>query len=212
MRSNGKRSVIVIDDDPDIRFTIGEICSYAGYEATFASSGEIGYRIAKDDRPDLAIVDYHMPGWDGVKTVRALSALGYGMAIIVLTVDERQEIAERFMEAGASDFAVKPIKAPDLLARIRVNLRIRDLYAGMAERREGLDLDKGMSPATMRLVADYLATLKEPATAETVAGGTGLAYQTVHRYLQELVQRGLARVEPVYGQLGRPKNHYESIT
>lgn len=200
--------VLIIDNDPDIVFTIGEICEYCGYTHVDAPSGEAGYWLAQEHRPKLAVVDYHMPGWDGLLTVQKLKSLGLPMAILVLTVDERQEVAERFMEAGATDFAIKPIKAPDLMARMKVNLRIQDIQASLNERREREYLEKGMSKATLRLITDYLEAQAGPVTTEEAAAGLGLAYQTVHRYLQYMAESGLAELQPLYGQVGRPKNAY----
>ena len=119
-----KAKILVIDDDEDIVYTITEICNYAGYEVLSANNGQKGYELYKKVLPDLVIVDFHMPGWDGMKTVRQLKQLDEAAAILVLTVDERQEVSDRFIEVGASDFAIKPIKAPDLIARINVNLKI----------------------------------------------------------------------------------------
>ena len=52
-----------------------------------------------------------------------LRALSHTVPIIVFTIDESQEVADQFLQAGASDFALKPIKAPDIISRIKLHLR-----------------------------------------------------------------------------------------
>ena len=183
-----KAKILVIDDDEDIVYTITEICSYAGYEVISANNGQKGYELYKKVMPDLVIVDFHMPGWDGMKTVRQLKMLDEAAAVLVLTVDERQEVSDRFIEVGASDFAIKPIKAPDLIARINVNLKISAIQRAAKKAKENVFVDKGISAATLSLIVGFLKDQKEELTMEEISSGVSLAYQTVHRYIQHMLE------------------------
>ena len=203
-----KAKILVIDDEADIVYTIKEICQYAGYEVLTATNGGDGYEQYKLTKPDLVIVDYHMPGWDGLTTVKRIKAFDEAVAVLVLTVDERQEVADKFIEAGATDFAIKPIKAPDLIARINVNLKIRSIQMESQKKKESLFIEKGISSATLSLILSYLNALEVGVTIEDVATGVNLAYQTVHRYMHHLLENGTIEVIPIYGQIGRPKNKY----
>ena len=80
-----------------------------------------------------------------------LRALSHTVPIIVFTIDESQEVADQFLQAGASDFALKPIKAPDIISRIKLHLRLLE-----REHQKQAPLDKGLSEATMQLVLDSL--------------------------------------------------------
>lgn len=204
-----KAKILVIDDDEDIVYTITEICNYAGYEVLSASNGLKGYELYKKMLPDLVIVDYHMPGWDGMKTVRQLKLMDEAVAILVLTVDERQDVSDRFIEVGATDFAIKPIKAPDLIARINVNLKISAIQRAAKKAKENVFVDKGISAATLSLIMSYLKEQTDGITIEEISAGVSLAYQTVHRYVQHMLETEVIEVIPVYGQLGRPKNKYK---
>ncbi len=203
-----KPKILIIDDEADIVFTITEICTFAGYDAYSATNGYDGYQLYQSIQPDLVIVDYHMPGWDGLKTVKKLKQLNDAVAILVLTVDERQEVSDCFMEAGATDFAIKPIKAPDLIARMKVNLKISHMQQLAKKAQASVFVDKGISSATLQLIESFLGAQEEGLTIEEIASGVSLAYQTVHRYIHHMLELERVVVIPIYGQLGRPKNKY----
>lgn len=203
--------IVIIDDEPDILYTIKEICQHGGWEAATASNGKQGYELCRLHKPNLAIVDYHMPDWDGLTTVKKIRQLDNAVSILVLTVDERQEIAEKFIEAGATDFAIKPIKSPDLISRIKMNLKINEVQKRYMEEKSQTYIDKGISPATLSIICDYLREQVEGLTIDDMTSGLNLAYQTVHRYVQYLIEEKKIEIVPIYGQIGRPKNKYRLI-
>lgn len=203
--------VVIIDDEPDILYTIKEICSYGGWEAATASNGKQGYELCKLHRPSLAIVDYHMPDWDGLTTVKRIRQLDNAVSILVLTVDERQDIAEKFIAAGATDFAIKPIKSPDLISRIKMNLKINEIQKNYIEEKHQVYIDKGISPATLSIICEFVKEQGGGLTIDEISCGLNLAYQTVHRYIQYLLEEKKIEIIPIYGQLGRPKNMYRLL-
>lgn len=203
--------ILIIDDEQDILFTIQEICNFAGFDSITAKNGQEGFELYKKYKPDLVIVDYHMPGWDGMTTVKKLKTLDEAVAILVLTVDERQEISDKFIEIGATDFAIKPIKAPDLIARINVNLKISQIQREAQRSKQMVFVEKGISNATLSLIENYMRGRTEELTMEEISAGVNLAYQTVHRYIQHMLETNRVEVIPIYGQLGRPKNKYKSL-
>ncbi len=201
--------VLIIDDNEDIRFTVSEICDFAGWTPVTAGNGFEGAELFKSEKPDLVVVDYHMPMLDGMETIEQIRKTDRKVPIIVLTVDERQEIADEFLAIGATDFALKPIKAPDLIARIKVNLRIAQLLkieSGLAE-----DNVKGISGATQKIIIEFMKQQGEPLTIEEITEGVELAYQTVHRYLMNMVREGRVITVCDYGKVGRPKNRYRLV-
>ncbi len=201
--------ILVIDDDADIRFTISEICRFGGWEPLLAANGQEGLEVFSLNNPELVLVDYHMPVQDGLNTVRAIRELDAWVPVLVLTVDERQEVADKFLDQGATDFALKPIKAPDLIARIRINLRIGELQRQKQHQQEKVFVTKGISASTLTIIEDFLKIQQEALTIEEVTGQVGLAYQTVHRYLMYLVEEGKVQLECDYGKVGRPRNRYK---
>lgn len=211
MKKECTPKIVIIDDEPDVLYTIKEICLYGGWEAATASSGKQGHELCRINKPNLAIVDYHMPDWDGLTTVKRIRQLDNVVSILVLTVDERQETAEKFIAAGATDFAIKPIKSPDLISRIKINLKINDIQQKYIEDKRQVYIDKGISPATLSIMCDFLEEQGGGLTIDEIAIGLNLAYQTVHRYVQYLIEEKMIEIIPIYGQIGRPKNKYRLL-
>lgn len=198
----GARLVILaIDDDAAILYTLEAIAELAGWELVKARNAEEAFSVWMKHRPDLVLVDYHLPGMDGVTLVKKLRAVDGAVPIVVLTVDDRHELAARFRAAGATDFALKPIKAPDLISRLELNLKLSSFQRSQV-------VEKGISSETMDLVLHYLEKQTEPQTLNQIAAGTGLAYPTVHRYLSHLQNLGLVSSSDDYGKVGRPRKRY----
>lgn len=196
--------ILVIDDNEMIRFTIKEICDHGGWNSIEAENGQEGVEIFKKIKPNLVLVDYHMPALDGVRTVREIRKLDSSVPIIVLTVEESNEVAEKFFHAGATDFALKPIKAPDLISRIRINLKMAQLQKD----HKSAFVDKGINSATMQSIKSFMVERNKALTINEIQKALPIAYQTVHRYLNHLVEVGEVQVTSHYGKKGRPKNMY----
>lgn len=198
--------ILIIDDNEDILFALSAICDFKGWKSITATRVVDGIQKFKDVVPDIVLIDYHMPVINGIVGVQKIRELSKEVPIIVLTVEEKQEIADAFMEVGASDFALKPIKAPDLISRINVHLKWIDQ---ISSRKNGYrDYAKGINIGTLNIIEDYMTMKKSEYTISKIAKDTGLAYQTVHRYLQHLISYGVVVVDQHYGKVGRPKQVY----
>lgn len=198
-------TILSIDDDPQICFALGELFRFQGWRAVTAGDVKKGLEAFRHYAPDVVLIDYHMPGLSGIEGVKLLRRESASVPIIVFTIDESQSVADSFLSAGASDFALKPIKAPDIISRIRLHLRMAQ------QSRTEQPFFKGISGGTLEIIMDFLTVQSDYLTANQIAEGTGLAYQTVYRYLQHLVQeKRVERVE-VYGKVGRPKQVFRRI-
>lgn len=208
MGTSDKPKVLVVDDDEGILYTLKAIGQVAGWSVNTTTEPNIALASLERNTYDVIIVDYHMPDMDGVELVREIRKTGTKVPIIVLTVDERISLAERFIETGASDFAIKPIKAADFISRIRLHL----MTAGPPKPTLPEDLPKGLSPQTMDLVLETLRELEateEWVTADDLAARIGIAYPTVWRYLGVLEQEGSLEMRLEYGGRGRPSKLYK---
>lgn len=207
------KKILIVDDNKDILFALSEICNYKGWIPYTASNVEKGIEIFKDNHIDLIIMDYHMPVINGMLGVKLMRSLSEDVSIIVLTVEESQEIADAFIEAGANDFALKPIKAPDLISRLSVHLNTSKSEKANSKKvtSEYKEYTKGISVKTLEIIEEFMIKADESLTMANISKGTGLAYQTVHRYLQHLVDHKIVELEQNYGKVGRPKQYYKWI-
>lgn len=205
---NEKIIILSIDNDEQIRYSLGALFATQHWETLDAGDMKEGLRLFSQQQPDVVLIDYHMPDINGILGVQMLRALDTQVPIIVFTIDESQSVADDFLLAGASDFALKPIRAPDLISRINLHLRL------VAQSRENISseaspfVNKGIGEPTLNLIKEYFHHHSDFLSADAIAKGTGLAYQTVYRYLQYLVKDKLVEVQTSYGRIGRPRQSY----
>jgi two-component system, OmpR family, response regulator MprA len=121
--------VLVVDDDDAIRSTLARSLGAEGYAVDVAADGHQALTVARDQTPDLVVLDLMLPGLTGLDVCRRLRAAEHHLPIVLLTA--RDAVADRVtgLEAGADDYLVKPFAFEELLARVRVCLRRRE---GMA--------------------------------------------------------------------------------
>lgn len=203
--------ILIIDDDQSLRYMLGEICKYAGWEFITAENGKQGLKAFQSEAPDVLLIDYHMPEMDGYQTLIEIRKLNHHVPIIILTVDERQEIADQFLEEGATDFALKPVRAPDIIARIQLHIRLANMQ-DTQNIQEEVFTTKGISKKTLNHVATYMQSLDAPASVDQIAKEIGLAYPTVYRYVMHLLDTGQAKQITSYQKIGRPKMLYRWFT
>jgi two-component system KDP operon response regulator KdpE len=115
-------SILVVDDEPQIRRVIRTTLSSNGYVILECRSGEEALETLHRERPDLVLLDINMPGMGGLETCREIRA-AYDIPIIMLTVRNSERDKVNALDAGADDYVVKPFGMEELLARIRAALR-----------------------------------------------------------------------------------------
>jgi two-component system KDP operon response regulator KdpE len=115
-------SILIVDDDPQIRRVLRTALVSRSYEVTTARSGEEALEKVREERYDLVLLDMNMPGMGGTEACRALRR-ECDAAIIMLTVRNAEQDKVEALDAGADDYVTKPFGMPELLARIRAALR-----------------------------------------------------------------------------------------
>lgn len=115
--------VLIVEDEPKIANFLRRGLAYEGYEVQVAYTGEEGLAMAREEPPDLVILDIMLPGIDGMEVCRRLRRNHADMPILMLTA--RDAIPDRVagLDAGADDYLVKPFAFDELLARLRALLR-----------------------------------------------------------------------------------------
>ncbi len=205
-------TILSIDDDESIRFALKAVIESQGWTAVTAENVAVGLERYKEFKPNLILIDYHMPRINGFEGVRMIRALDEDVPIIVFTIDESQELADRFLEVGATDFAMKPIRTPDIISRIKLHIKLIQTRATTPVKpKVALVPTKGIGMATLELVLDALSQVDDFITVEEISDISGLAYQTTYRYLQYLSAENIVEVKSTYGKVGRPKQTYKLI-
>jgi two-component system response regulator MprA len=139
---SGER-ILVIEDEARIAQFIERGLIYEGYRVSLARDGQSGLALARDHPPDLVILDWMLPGIDGLEVCKRLRAAG-DVPILMLTA--KDDIKDRVtgLDAGADDYLVKPFSVDELMARVRALFR-RAIPASRPEvlRFADLTLDTG---------------------------------------------------------------------
>jgi DNA-binding response OmpR family regulator len=115
--------ILLVEDEIKLaRFVELELSS-EGYQVSVANDGMTGLTLARESSPDLAILDWMLPGLSGLEICRRLRATGNSIPVILLTA--KDEVSDRVagLDAGADDYVIKPFSIEELLARIRAHLR-----------------------------------------------------------------------------------------
>lgn len=117
-----KERILIIEDDEAILKVLRRALVYEGYQVDTALDGETGLILARDYHPDLVVIDWMLPGMDGLEVCQRLRATGK-IPIMMLTAKDTVQDRVQGLDAGADDYVVKPFDLEELTARIRALMR-----------------------------------------------------------------------------------------
>lgn len=122
MATNGRGTVLVVDDDPVARRLIRASVQPDGYHVIEAEDAETGANIIENERPDLLILDVELPGMSGFEL---LARMSHELSVPVIVLSARVSESDRVLglDLGAADYVVKPFLPRELAARVRSLLR-----------------------------------------------------------------------------------------
>ncbi len=187
----GSPSILVVDDEPDIRQLVQEILQDEGYKVSIAENADAAREMRKAGKIDLALLDIWMPGTDGISLLREWSEGGLPFQVIMMSGHGSVETAVEATKLGAYDFIEKPISLAKLLLTVQ-----RALEAGSLLR-ENIGLKKklsapqepiGVSPA-MRQLHDTIERLAQHDTWVLISGEAGVGKATLAQYIHTRSQR-----------------------
>ena len=111
--------LLVVEDEPKVADALREGLESDGYEVAVANSGESAFYRLTTDRFDVIILDFTLPGRDGLEILSAVRRQGLETPVVVLTARDTLEDRVIGLDAGADDYLVKPFAFAELVARIR---------------------------------------------------------------------------------------------
>jgi len=124
---NNERRILVVDDDPAVRRIVIEALKNQGYQVHDVSSGKDALQAADQIKPHLILLDVNMPGMNGIGVLQHLRHREDYVSVIFVSGQSSTEEVIRGLDTGADDYVTKPFKVMELLARVRAQLRIKDL-------------------------------------------------------------------------------------
>lgn len=130
--------ILVVDDEPQIRRVMRTTLVAQGHVVADARTGEEALDTLRKERFDLVLLDLNMPGIGGLEACRLIRGSS-DVAIVVLSVRSSEKDKVEALDAGADDYITKPFSVPELLARIRANLRRMPLSGDLSHRVIHLD-------------------------------------------------------------------------
>jgi len=135
------RTILIAEDDRQVREALERALRFEGYSVATADDGAAALAAVDESKPDVIVLDVSMPHVDGLSVCRRLRARGDQIPILMLTA--RGEIQDRVdgLDAGADDYLAKPFALDELLARLRVLLRRIDSSGVSRLTFEDLDVD-----------------------------------------------------------------------
>jgi DNA-binding response OmpR family regulator len=209
-------TILVIDDDPSLRDTLGVMLEREGFQPVLAGDGSSGFERAITLKPRLILVDLRMPRLSGTEVCKRLRARGMKTPLIVLSAAGSEIDKVRLLEIGADDYMVKPFGVRELLARIRAVLRrtsagdTKVIEFGQVEvdltrrvvRREGQDLK--LTRAEYNLLTYFLQNPVRVLTREAILNSVwGYDYCPLTRTVDAHVVRLRQKLEP---EAARPRH------
>lgn len=173
-------TILVIDDDENLRETIGVMLEQEGFRAVLVADGKAGFERALSLKPELILVDLRLPGMSGVEICKQLRASNVRTPIIVLSAIGQEVDKVVLLEMGADDYVVKPFGTRELLARIRAVLRRAspDAHTVMHFSDTEIDLERRvvsrrgeelkLTPAEYNLLTYFLHNPDRPLTRDMI--------------------------------------------
>jgi response regulator of citrate/malate metabolism len=217
------RTVLVVDDDfmvasIHIRF-VERIDGFTvvGTAATGRGALEEIERL----RPDLVLLDVHLPDITGIEVLRTLRSAGNQVGVVIVTAAREADTVRAAAAGGAAHYVVKPFEFDDLRVRLEAWRSAEDALTGQSPAQGDIDavftpvvagppraLPKGLSAPTADSVLEVLGSGVEVSASEC-AEQVGISRVSARRYLEHFVETGRATIRLQYGG-GRPERRYRA--
>lgn len=136
--SRGSYRILVVDDSPIDRLMLSSILKKEGFQTLAASNGAEGLQQARDAQPDIILLDVLMPGENGFETCSKIKKDPSTSSIPVIFLSSANDKNSRIsgLTGGAVDYITKPFETEEVLARLRIHLRIKEAFEALIEQQK----------------------------------------------------------------------------
>ena len=131
------KTILIVEDETNIVDILSFNLEREGYNTIEAYDGQTGLQLAREQNPDLILLDLMLPQMDGFEVCRRLRADGSSIPIIMLTAREEEADKVMGLELGADDYITKPFAMAELMARVRANIRRAGMVTPGVEQTDG---------------------------------------------------------------------------
>lgn len=122
-------TILIVEDNPDMRELFAEVLSESGYKCLSASNGDEAMDIMDEDVVDLVVADIMMPKMNGYELIKALRDAKYEIPILVVTAKDQFDDMQMGFKLGCDDYMIKPINVKELVLRVQALLRRAKIFA-----------------------------------------------------------------------------------
>jgi len=126
--SLNNHSILIVEDEPSLIFTLRDTLETEGYQTRVAENGDQALSIIEEMPPDLMILDVMLPGMSGFDVCQKIREQNLNFPIIILTARDQEIDKVTGLNIGADDYITKPFGVKELLARIKARLRRSDEF------------------------------------------------------------------------------------
>jgi response regulator of citrate/malate metabolism len=191
--------------------------------AAVARSGQEALRVLGGQAVDLVLLDFYLPDMSGLDVCRAMRSAGVRADVIAVTSARDMETVRAAISQGVVQYLMKPFTFAAMRDKLQSYREYRATLDSSTSAQDQMVVDralavlrgspetalpKGLSQATLSLVAEALDARTEPASASDLASATGVSRVTARRYLEHLVANGAAEQSLRYAKAGRPEVLY----
>ena len=188
------KRVLIVDDEKNMRWVLGQALSSDGFEVAEAADGNAALEQVTEFEPDVMILDHRMPGKDGMEVLRFLRAKGQTFPIIMLTAHGNVATAVEAMKAGATEYLTKPFDLEELKIAIDKALQYSGLAAEVERLRSELDAQYDVegivaSDPGMMSVLETVAKVAPTSATVMIYGESGTGKELIARAVHNLSER-----------------------
>ncbi len=182
-------SILVVDDEKNMRFVVGRALKGAGHEVHEASSGMAALAAIDESAPDMVLLDQRMPGMDGLSTLKEIKNRQPEMPVVMLTAHGNVGDAVAAMKAGASDYLTKPFDVDELKLAVDKALKLKRLERQVDFLRG--ELERGHASGIVgesKQMHKIMATVKQVAASNAtvmIYGESGTGKELIAKAIHE---------------------------
>jgi len=186
--------ILIVDDEPGIRFGVRDFLESEGLEADEAESIASAEKALREGRPDAIVLDHMLPDGTALDLLPRIKELDPSLPVVVLTGHASIDLAVRAIKEGADQFLAKPVELPALLVLLRRLLesqreRRRQIAGRTRQAREEIDPFAGSS-AALRKLAEEARRISASSSPILIEGETGSGKGVLARWLHRNGKRG----------------------